>query len=61
MSDFTLTPIIASVIFAISCLCGHHYRSVWKAEGPRWKLWVFGGIAAAGLVILAFVPLQPGS
>lgn len=58
MDTLTLTPLMATCIFVAACLCGHHYRSVWKAEGPRWKLWAFGLIAALGLAILAFVPMQ---
>lgn len=58
MGDVTLSPLIATVIFVAACLAGHHYRRVWKAEGPRWQLWVFGLLAAAGLAILGFVPMN---
>ncbi|WP_420569016.1 hypothetical protein [Thalassovita sp.] len=57
MPELTLTPLIATVIFVIACLCGYQYRRVWKAEGPRWQLWLFGLLAASGLLILGFVPL----
>lgn len=57
MPDITLTPLIATVIFVLACLFGYQYRRVWKAEGPRWQLWLYGALAAAGLLILGFVPL----
>lgn len=58
MSEIALTPEMATVIFVLCCLCGYRYRRVWKAEGPRWQLWLFGILTASGLAILAFVPLQ---
>ena len=57
MSDLTLTPAVATIIFVLACLCGYRYRRVWKAEGPRWQLWLFGAGAALGLLVLGFVPL----
>lgn len=59
MAGFELTPVMATIIFVASCLCGYRYRSIWKAEGPRWQLWVFGLLAAAGLLTLGLVPLNP--
>ena len=58
MDEFVLTPFAATLIFVLACLCGYRYRRVWKAEGPRWKLWLYGGLAATGLLILGFVPLE---
>ncbi|MBY6049830.1 hypothetical protein [Vannielia litorea] len=59
--DQILSPAVATTIFVIVCLAGYRYRAIWKAEGPRWQLWLFGVIAAAGLLTLAFVPLAvPG-
>jgi hypothetical protein len=58
--DFSLTPGIATAIFVLTCLAGHRYRKVWKAEGPVWQLWAFGLCAALGLAILGFVPLRIG-
>lgn len=56
-----LTPTLATVIFVLGCLAGYRYRRVWKAEGPRWQLWLFGVIAAGALLILGFVPMAvPG-
>lgn len=60
MEDLTLTPFVATIIFVLSCLFGHSYRRVWKAEGPRWQLWIYGVSAAGGLMILGFVPLATG-
>ncbi|MFS4436627.1 hypothetical protein ACMA5I_00285 [Paracoccaceae bacterium GXU_MW_L88] len=60
MPDFTLTPITATIFFVIACLSGYRYRRVWKAEGPRWQLWLFGVIAASLLLLLALVPLRTG-
>ncbi|WP_246146636.1 hypothetical protein [Maritimibacter alkaliphilus] len=52
---------VATIIFVIACIAGYGYRRVWKAEGARWKLWVYGVIAAAALLVLAFIPLStPG-
>jgi hypothetical protein len=56
--DCTLTPALATVIFVIACLSGYRYRHVWKAEGPRWQLWLFGAVAALCLGVLGFVPMQ---
>jgi len=53
----TLTPTIATIIFVLACIAGMQYRSVWKNEGPTWQLWVFGTIAAAGLLALGFIPM----
>ncbi|MCA0918741.1 hypothetical protein LCM32_00070 [Pseudooceanicola nanhaiensis] len=60
-TDHTITPAIATIIFVIACLAGYSYRRVWKTEGPRWQLWLYGVIAAAGLLSLAFFPMDlPG-
>ncbi|MFW2542001.1 hypothetical protein ACN2XU_05110 [Primorskyibacter sp. 2E107] len=58
MIEFVLTPATATVIFVIACFAGYRYRHVWKTEGPRWQLWVYGVIAAAALLTLGFVPMQ---
>ncbi|NDV50275.1 MULTISPECIES: hypothetical protein [unclassified Salipiger] len=60
MPELTLTPASATVLFVIACLAGYRYRSVWKAEGPRWQLWVFGLIAGAALLVLGLTPLTGG-
>ncbi|MEP2718523.1 hypothetical protein [Pseudophaeobacter sp.] len=57
-SQITLTPLIATLLIFAAVLAGNRYRRVWKAEGPRWQLWLFGLIAAAALLTLAFVPMQ---
>ena len=48
----TLPPITATGKIILSCLCGHRYRRVWKAEGPQWQLWLFGLLAALGMTTL---------
>lgn len=53
-----MTPQIATVLFVIACVAGMQYRRVWKAEGPRWQLWVTGLVAAACLLAVGFVPVQ---
>ncbi|MBU2958992.1 hypothetical protein Q4511_08520 [Paracoccus sp. 1_MG-2023] len=58
MTELTLTPLIATIIFVIACIAGYAYRRTWKSEGPAWKLWLFGVIAAAALLTLGFTPLQ---
>ncbi len=55
--DIILTPVLAVSIFVVTVLAGYQYRKTWKAEGARWKLWLYGLIAASGLLILGFVPL----
>ncbi len=57
-SQITLTPLIATILIFLAVLAGNRYRWVWKAEGPRWQLWLFGLIAALALLTLAFVPMQ---
>lgn len=60
LSDFMLTPVTATLIFTAACLAGYAYRRTWKNEGPRWKLWAYGVIAAFGLLTLSFVPMANG-
>ncbi|WP_072793528.1 hypothetical protein [Cognatishimia maritima] len=60
MNEFALTPAIATGLFVLACLAGYKYRRVWKAEGPRWQLWVFGLFAAVALLVLGFVPMAEG-
>ncbi|MEG3660915.1 hypothetical protein [Celeribacter halophilus] len=56
-SPLSLTPVTATILFVIACLAGYRYRSVWKAEGPRAQLWIYGLIAAVILLVLGFVPV----
>lgn len=56
----TLTPAIATLIFVIASLAGYNYRRTWVREGPRWQLWLYGVVAATGLVILGVVPMANG-
>ena len=57
-SPLTLSPLMATSLFVIACLAGYRYRSVWKAEGPRGQLWIFGLIAAVILLVLGLVPIK---
>lgn len=59
-ADLTLTPAIATVLFAVAVIAGYRYRGTWKAEGPRWQLWLYGVIAAGCLLTLAFTPMAGG-
>ncbi|MEN9062109.1 hypothetical protein ABFB10_15030 [Ponticoccus litoralis] len=52
-----LTPVTATLIFVAGCLAGYQYRRTWKAGGARWKLWLYGMVAAAALLTLGFVPM----
>lgn len=58
MSDLTLTPALATLIFVTACWGGYQYRRVWKADGPVWKLWIYGLIAGACLLVVGFLPLD---
>ncbi|MEM9319071.1 MAG: hypothetical protein AAGA70_08690 [Pseudomonadota bacterium] len=57
MAEFALTPALAVIIFVAACVSGVQFRRVWKTEGPNWQLWLWGVLAAAGLLIVGFVPL----
>ncbi|MQY43043.1 hypothetical protein GG681_10365 [Epibacterium sp. SM1969] len=61
MSDLTLSPAVALLIFVMACFAGYRYRRVWAAEGPRWQLWLFGGVAAICLGLVAFLPIATNS
>lgn len=58
LSDITLTPLLATLVFCAACIAGYRYRRVWKQEGPRGAYWLYGLIAAAGLLVLGFVPIE---
>ncbi len=58
LSEITLTPVSATALFVIACLAGYRYRHVWKTEGPRRQLWLYGLVAGVALLILGFVPLR---
>ncbi|MEM9099652.1 MAG: hypothetical protein AAGC79_14145 [Pseudomonadota bacterium] len=59
MPDMILTPLLATAIFVVACCAGYAYRRVWKAEGPVWKLWVYGLVAGLCLLTVGFVPVSP--
>lgn len=56
--SLVLTPALATLIFCVTCLAGHRYRRVWKSDGPRHQYWIYGMIAAAGLIALGFIPIS---
>lgn len=55
----TLTPLAATAIFVVAVVAGYQYRRIWKAEGPRWQLWIAGLVAAICLLTVAFLPVRP--
>ncbi len=55
----TLSPLAATAIFVVAVVAGYQYRRIWKAEGPRWQLWIAGLIAAICLLTVAFLPVRP--
>ena len=55
----TLSPLAATAIFVVAVIAGYQYRRIWKAEGPRWQLWIAGLIAAICLLTVAFLPVRP--
>jgi hypothetical protein len=58
LADFTLTPLVATIIFVIACFSGYQYRRVWVKEGPSWQLWAYGLAAGGCLALVAFIPVQ---
>lgn len=58
MIDATLSPTLAVILFILACLAGYQYRRVWKEEGPRWQLWLFGGVAGILLFTVGFIPVD---
>jgi hypothetical protein len=58
--DLTLSPLGATSLFVIAVLAGVNYRRTWKANGPRWQLWLFGGVAGCCLLAVGFIPLEGG-
>ncbi|MBU2963622.1 hypothetical protein KO516_22895 [Citreicella sp. C3M06] len=58
MEELALTPFSATTLFIAACIAGMQYRRAWKAEGPRWQLWLYGLIAAGALLTLGFLPMS---
>lgn len=55
-----LTPVTgAALVFGV-VVCGHRFRKAWKEQAPGWqrRAWGWGVPAAAGLLVLAFLPLK---
>ncbi len=59
LSALSLSPTWATLIFCLTCLAGYRYRYTWKIEGPRLHYWIYGLVAASGLLILGFIPIIP--
>lgn len=59
LGSLTMSPALATLIFFLTCVAGYRYRRVWKAEGPRIQYWIFGLMAATGLLALGFIPIVP--
>ncbi|MEM6908999.1 MAG: hypothetical protein AAF494_10005 [Pseudomonadota bacterium] len=60
MGDLGLPQAAALILFVIAIIAGQRFRRVWKEEGPDWQKWLYGGVAAAGLLSVALIPLQSG-
>lgn len=60
LSDLTLSPVLATTVFVIACWAGYRYRTVWKADGPAWTLWIYGLVAGTCLLALGFIPVVEG-
>lgn len=56
--DLTLSPVLATALFVIAVIAGYRYRATWKAEGPRWALWLYGAVAAVCLLTVGFLPVN---
>ncbi|MEM8791344.1 MAG: hypothetical protein AAGE80_06985 [Pseudomonadota bacterium] len=60
VENLELTPAIATAIFVVGVVSGYRYRIVWKTAGPAWQAWLYGTVAAACILVLAFTPLASG-
>ncbi|MEM1196475.1 MAG: hypothetical protein AAGH57_10265 [Pseudomonadota bacterium] len=54
----SLPPFAALLIFVMGVVAGHQYRRVWKSEGPRRQLWIYGTIASLCLLAVGLIPLD---
>ncbi|MFC3613405.1 hypothetical protein ACFORG_06505 [Lutimaribacter marinistellae] len=60
MPDLYLTPLTGAALVFLVVVCGHRFRLAWKDKAPGWqrRAWLWGLPAAAGFLLLAFLPLQ---
>ncbi|EKF17845.1 hypothetical protein [Nitratireductor pacificus] len=58
MAGLAFDSTTATLLFVLGCVMGYQYRRVWKADGPTWKLWVYGLMAAGALLAVSFIPLS---
>lgn len=54
----SLPPIVALSVFVTGVVAGYQYRRVWKSEGPKIQLWVFGLISGICLLSVGLIPLE---
>jgi len=57
-ANIHLSPLVATLLFVVAVLAGHRYRRNWKQEGPAWKAWVFGSVAAICFLTVGLVPIR---
>lgn len=60
LDSLHLTPTSGTIVVVMAVICGHRFRLAWKNQEPGWqkRAWFFGPLAALGLLVLAFVPLE---
>ncbi len=60
LGELHLTPVSGVLLVLIAVVCGHRFRRAWKEQTPGWRrrAWIYGVVAALGLLALAFVPLK---
>lgn len=55
-----LTPAVGIALLVVFVLFGRLFRDAWKAKAPGWKrkCAVYGGLAFASFLAIAFIPLE---
>lgn len=57
---FTLSPLVATLMFVLAIIAGYQYRRIWKTDGAAWKAWLYGLTAGGCLLALGFLPVTNG-